>query len=284
MPGCYIWTRCLIGSAMISLILGSAASGADTRKFDLTFHQGETMQSARVFLIYWLPPGFKLDSSIPNGVGNFPSLSQAFVHDLSPTSYFNILTQYPGICGANQCVIRNGSGVAGVAGMWIDTQTYPNNRGTKTNPLQNSDVRQEIQRAIGQNHWSPGMDAQFFVFTGEGVEECNNTPYCTFNGYCAYHSHFGQGTSTVIYSYMSSISSNSSGCSTGIARPLVLMSHEFFESVTNPLETGWYNDLSNNEIGDDCNGQEVVVTLANVHPYKVQEQWSNHSASCVSSY
>jgi hypothetical protein len=75
---------------------------------------------------------------------------------------------------------------------------------------------------------------------------------------------------------------------------LIAVSHEFFESVTDPLPfTGWVDikpdgTLDDNpEIGDKCNamiGGKIFgaenVTL-NGDPYLVQEMWSNDHASCV---
>src|SRR6266481_6510042 len=59
----------------------------------------------RAFVIYWLPPGVALDTTVVGNIGNFESLTQKFFSDISGTNYFNIVTQYPGTCGT--CVVQN---------------------------------------------------------------------------------------------------------------------------------------------------------------------------------
>ena len=75
-------------------------------------------------------------------------------------------------------------------------------------------------------------------------------------------------------------------------RETMAMSHEFFESMSDPLgggdisQFGWTSDLSG-EIGDTCNqlwgsvssdGRNVTL---NGNPYVVQEIWSNNADNCV---
>jgi hypothetical protein len=83
---------------------------------------------------------------------------------------------------------------------------------------------------------------------------------------------------------------------------LVAVSHEFFESVTDPLPpTGWFGTKPNAypgtpedypEVGDKCNamvgsfaftstGPEGYNVKLNGNPYLVQEIWSNDHSSCV---
>jgi hypothetical protein len=267
---------------------------------NLNNHGGPTMQNqVKAFFIYWMPSGVVLDTSVTNGVGNFESLTKHFFDDLSATSFYNIVTQYPGQCGSNQCVVQNGPVAAKFGGSWVDTQAYPH-AGTRADPLQDSDIQNEVKRAVSQNHWTVDANSEFFVVTGvfkntgKGVEECDSSSSnCTFNAFCAYHGNFGFNGTQALYSYLSDASFNSAGCGEGIStatntqlasdREVALMTHEFIETVTDPQGNGWWDSTTGSEIGDNCNQIAAVVTM-NGNRYAVQQEWSNDTASCVSAF
>lgn len=246
-------------------IMGASHAGAAN---NLNNHGGPTMQNpVKAFLIYWLPSGVVLDTTQTNGIGNFEILTQRFYNDVSATSWFNIATQYPGGCGANECVVANGSGAVQLGGAWVDSQAYPSSKGTSSNPLQDSDIQNEVQRAISQNHWSVSANSEFFVITGvfkstgAGVVECNGGNCTAPGGFCAYHSNFGLNGGTALYGYLSDASFNTAGCSEGIStgpngqlssdREVALMSHEFMETVTDETGNAWWDSSTGNEIGDN---------------------------------
>jgi IPT/TIG domain len=275
---------------------------------NIPFQGGTVMQTVSVFLIFWLPGypnGVLLDPTVPGGFGNFFSLTEQFFRDIGGSSYFNIVTQYPGTCQASPinptCVTANTPQSVQFGGVWVDAEPYPNNRGSAANPLQDSDIRDEVVRAINTKQWPIGLNSEFFVFTGAGIEECFPNGQCTTNAYCAYHFNFSIGNNPVIYAYMSDVSFNGSGCNQGITtapngqlssdRETVAMSHEFIESVTDPLgqapAPAWINLSSNQEIADNCAQEGNVTTLgvsaANPfgNSYAVQDIWSNVVSGCV---
>lgn len=281
---------------LVMALTGNPAQAAN----NLSNHGGATMQNqVKGFLIYWLPANtVVLDTSQTDGTGNFETLTQRFFSDLSATSYFNINTQYPGSCGNNECVVANGTGAVALGGHWVDTQAYPNGKGTSTNPLQDSDIRAEVQRAITQNHWTVDQNSEFFVVTGvfkssgSGVVECNGGGCTVPGGFCAYHGNFGFNGNNVLYSYLSDANFNTAGCGEGLGaapngqadsdREVAMMSHEFFETVTD-AGNAWWDSGTGNEIGDNCNQIGAQVNM-NGNPYWVQQQWSNASSSCVSAF
>jgi hypothetical protein len=252
----------------------------------------------KVYLIYWLPDGVVLDTSVPDGIGNYETLTQRFFDDVSATPYLNITTQYPGGCGSNQCVLRNRAWAVLRGGAWVDSHPYPH-AGTVSDPLQDSDIRDEVVRAIGQNGWSVDNNSEFFVITGvtkntgKMIEECDGSGNCSFNKFCAYHGNFSSNGKAVLYSYLTDASFNTAGCDEGISwgpngqlasdREVVLMTHEFIETVTDPLGSTWWNSYDGNEIGDNCNQIPATISLGS-HIYVVQQEWSNISSSCVSSF
>jgi hypothetical protein len=303
---------------------------ARTQPANLPYNGGPVlMNPVRVFLVYWLPPGVVLDTSVSDGIGNFESLTQRFVQDLSGTDYLNIVTQYPG-CGSYGCVLQNVKGAVVLGGAWTDTQAYPHNNainatGTQGNPLQDSDIQNEVSRAISQNNWNVDVNSIVVVITGvfsgganngNPVEECNNSNNpgnCTFRGsasYCGYHQSFPNPSSSnpntppILYVYLSDASFNSiAGCNEGLTtgspgangqlasdREVVMLSHELFETITDPFvnvfgQAAWTGP--GGEIGDLCFQQPAFVNLS-FRPYDVQLQWSNigsngssNTGSCV---
>jgi hypothetical protein len=306
------WYQLTRGTLFAALLAIALVGGSFERALadNLTNQNGPVMQNPiRAFFIYWLPTGVVLDTSQTDGIGNYTTLMQRFSNDASGSRYLNIVTQYPSVCGSNPCVMRNGAGAFAFGGNWTDTQSYPSNRGTRTNPLQDGDIQNEVTRAIAQNFWTLDANAVFFVITGvfqnSGalVEECQVSNLffssCTYNRFCAYHDYFNSGSNNIRYNYVSNASFNTAGCAMGIStgvngqvasdREVVLMSHELFETITDPEINAWL-DGSGNEIGDKCNPNDATnpVPAATVnmngHTYNVQQQWSNGSASCVSGF
>jgi hypothetical protein len=323
-----LWRR--VALAGFVFILMAQASTRVEAASNLLFGGGPVMVNpVRVFIVYWLPPGVVLDTSVSNGVGNFETTLQSFVVDLaggnllSGSDYLNIVTQYPGTCGGQSCVLNNKQGAVVLGGTWVDNQNaYPHPQpnspsGTQSNPLQDSDIQNEITTAISNQKWTIDANSIVFVVTGvfqgatqpaKPVEECtNNGVNCTFkgspNGICAYHYFFPSGGANIIYSYLSDANFNVGGCQEGLNagvdtgahnqlasdQEVSLMSHELFESITDPLSNAWVNSTkvnnitTNNEIGDLCNQLPAFVNL-NFHPYNVELIWSNASSSCVKNY
>jgi hypothetical protein len=280
----------------LPLLFGASA------QVNMTAHGGPVMvNQVKVYLIYWTPSGVVLDSSVTDKTGNFRTLSQQFFSDVSGSGYMNIVTQYPGTCNGSPCVLSNGADAVKNIGVWVDTQAYPhpgvnNDSGTQANPLTDADIRNEVTRAIGENHWTADENSIFFVITGifssngKLVEECAGLA-CTFtalNGFCAYHLLFG----STFYSFLNDASFARGGCDEGITtavntqiasdREVALMTHEFMETVTDPQINSWFDNTASGEIGDLCNQKASNFTMKG-HTYAVQQQWSNASSGNASS-
>ena len=182
----------------------------------------------------------------------------------------------------------------------LTPQAYPNGRGTRANPLQDSDIQNEVTRAITQNGWSVDNNSVYFVITGVFrntgalVEMCHNGTNCTFTMMCAFHNHFNSSGNNIRYGYLSDASFNTGGCNEGILagvngqvssdREVALMTHELFEAITDPELNAWWSDSDSKEIGDKCSQSPAIAVMTNGNLYNVQQQWSNASASCVSSF
>lgn len=254
---------------------------------DVVDHGGPKTQGPTVFLIFW-SAGKPYDSGFSDGMGNYQSVIPRFFSDLSMTDYFDILSQYPSTCGANQSC----HGPVTIGGVFTDTSPYPH-AGTSSDPLLDGDIQMEITSSILKNPgWHPGLNAIFFVFTAQNVQECTDSTHtqCTGN-FCAYHSSFtfsAPGSpfngSSVVYAFMPDAFSIMDpvvglfpACTNGFSTSLVgwgncpsppgpngqfstdleieIASHEFFEAVSDPLINAWLDDtvnVENSEIGDKC--------------------------------
>lgn len=303
--------RLLIVMILLGVLPGAGASAVaqicdPTSNCDVTDNGGPIMKGpTTVFLVFWLPRGFNYDTSVSNGDKGYENLMERFFKDVSKTSYFDILTQYPGTCGPDVPKKNSCLSEVDVRPLPVDNSPYTQfnstSQGTANQPLQDSDIQQEVLKMIKQNKITPALDTEFFVFTAAGVQECNGFG-CTGSTYCAYHSSTTTSADApVIYAYMPQDNSLGSGCQApGVGtspnnqlvadQEIVIMSHEFFESVSDPFgnttnRVAWTGPSG--EIGDNCNqetgsllGNGSNVTL-NHNAYVVEQIWSNDNEGCV---
>jgi hypothetical protein len=292
--------------ALFAVFLWGGRSNAQA----LTFHGGPIMQRVKVNVIFWLPPGTHYDLPPLNTLAQdqlYENTIKSFFSDLSGTSYLNILRQYIGQCGPNSCVAPENPGGVSLGSSFVDLTPYPES------PLSDGDVQNEVQNIINQKGLAFDLSTEFFVFTAASIQECHSifgVNKCTGTDFCAYHWEFDFNGSKIVYAYMANLNSIG-GCVLGLPsapnqsaadQEVVAASHELFESITdpeppftainilNPLgNTGWWAsnlfDGGNfgDEIGDDCNRQAVSVTPGTA-PFVVQNQFSNDSLSCVTSF
>lgn len=140
--------------------------------------------------------------------------------------------------------------------------------------LFDSQIRTEIARLISANGLPTGETGNapiYFVVTPPTVNSCmSDNSTCADNFFCAYHSGFADGSSTVLYANMATIldANDPKGCQVDHnsavqepnSRPIAdvnikAMSHEFNETITDPNGNAWWHSSSapGNEDGDNCN-------------------------------
>jgi hypothetical protein len=286
---------------------GGAAPGAASTACasgQLCYNGGSTMKTSRTYAIYWLPSGTHFES--PGSISsdsNFESIVNNYLSKVGNTGFYNLLTQY----STTNYTIQNTSSFGGSC---VDTTPYSSvgggHHGTSADPLLDTDIEAEVANAISVCNFSnpdtmTAPTVEFFIITGLDVESCfdsghNDCSATDTNGnadYCAYHSYSdvtGAGKNA-IYGNMPDMSTR---CSSGISpnndsyadNLINVMSHEHFESVTDPYLNAWY-DSSGNEVGDKCAWQfgsgPSDVTL-NGNGFFVQKEWSNASSGCALSY
>lgn len=303
-------SACFLFCVVVSFAFSAAAQIGCTASHncDVTDNGGPIMQSPVVYLIFWLPSGFNFDPSGSAGNTTYENLLKRFFTDLAGSNYYNILSEYPGTCTPPAIATQTPCfGNATLGGSTVVTTAYPS-AGTTASPLSDANIQAQISSVITAQGWGTGLNHEYFVFLGSGVQECFSSTSCTFGGtgisqvFCAYHSNFVNAAgATVLYGVMPDANSLGSGCDFNISkspnnlisadREIGIVSHEFFESVSDPLiggaasSTAWNGPA--NEIGDICNqtpgnvqSNGSNVTL-NGNPYVVQEQWSNNSDACI---
>jgi hypothetical protein len=272
---------------------------------------GPVMQARTVFLIFWLPPGFHYDSSNTAAADTkYENLMTQFFTDMSGSTYFNILGQYPGTCSPPAIPTTTACfGTLAVGGTTVDTRAYASGAGTVKSPLTDADIRTEVTNFITTNKLTPDLSMAFFVFLGAGAIVCGpatGAPGCTSApaAFCAYHFSFATSGGTAIYGVMPNLDSIG-GCTESISsgpnqlaadRELIALSHEFSEAVTDPVvgSTGWRASVNGREVGDNCNpsGSPDLGSIAsngsnttiNGHLYVLQTEWSNDDDGCILSF
>jgi hypothetical protein len=258
------------------------------------------------YLIYWEPAGSTVSST-------YHTLINRFFDDVGGSTLYGTATQYYQAggsapqCGTVKtavCTFITNSSTRGAS--WVDTGAFPTSYSTN-GYLSDADIQNEVTHAMSVNGWTGGIGKEFFVFLPHGVNQCMDSSTCSFSTYCAYHSYFTSGSTTILYSPEPYVDTNRAACGyqsadfglTGTVtgpngdiaadEQISIASHELMETVTDPMLNAWY-DASGYENGDKCaytygtiepNGSRPTSNLThNGHSYLVQLEWDNASAGC----
>jgi PKD repeat protein len=214
----------------------------------------------------------------------------------------------------------------------VDTQAFPISQcpvgSGQTACLTDTQLTDELTRLIGASGLPTGVTGSapiYFIVTPDTVNSCfdasGGTCADTNPGYCAYHSSFMDGPSNVLYADIpilpaaadpkscqadqySTVQSPNADQTADVV--IKYMSHEYNETITDPLGNAWYEIASGQENGDNCNiysptpdpargtnpnafnptlgGSASLGTLydqlMNGNRYYTQSEWSNGDADC----
>lgn len=216
-----------------------------------------------------------------------------FLRDLSRSNFIHVSDQYTGVQTSNRYPVGTNY-----------TISYPVSPGT---PLTDFDT-EVIAFAAASFSGENGYAHIYHVFLVPGQDECFDSTFqacyspdnsATFF-FCAYHSSFDvTGFGHVLYSVEPF--QNVAGCSVRPGTPNGqladstnnVLSHETFETITDPDGTAWWNRLDNGifgeEIGDECSFLTFTPThvyfdpsLVNLNgkPYAAQPEYSNLGHAC----
>lgn len=167
--------------ALLSLLIAVIPAGAQRPIVD---NGGPVMHGPiQAILIFWLPSGLHYDTNTNSSAGDtqYENTIAAFFSDLSGSTYFNILSQYPGVCGLP--LQQNCFGGVGAQAI-VDTMPY-GHTGSLSDPLTDQDIQNEINRLISDpTNQLSGFDpfsTEFFVFTAANVQICTPSIGCSFH-------------------------------------------------------------------------------------------------------
>jgi hypothetical protein len=267
---------------------GSKTAGAGG---NLVYHAGgSVMATNRTYAIYWVPPGYTVSANYRTTLDGF--LANVAADSGKQTNVYYSDTQYYGPAGAK---IAYSSSFGGSV---LDANAFPPSGCSDTVAatsvcLFDAQLQAEINRVASANGWPRGLGSLFFIYTPLNVGSCYATGSCAFANYCAYHSHFGSGSSVTLYANQPYTETSPSGCGTGRApsgdqaadSTINVVSHEHNEAITDALGNAWY-DRRGYENGDKC-AWNFGSTGANYNQsigsgrYYLQQEWSNQSSGCV---
>lgn len=298
----------VIDGRSVRLPRGSAAAvqnapASAASQPDLTYHDGQVMQTNTTHAIYWVPNGFKLG----NG---YQSTLDSYFQDVAAASgqtdnVYQALTQYYESLGSGKSFIRYEQAFAGAV---TDTQAFPTGKNCPTYAkkmkvcITDGQIDSEIQRLADAQQWSGGAADTYMVFLPMQTGSCFNASgkVCAFKSYCAYHFWTGQSAASFAYAVIPYATTASMkavcGAPGGIAgndadNALDAVSHEHREMINDPFGQGWW-DRNGWEGSDKCAynyGTNLGITtsgqpynqLIDGHPYALQMEWSNASHGCV---
>jgi hypothetical protein len=271
-----------------------AHRGAASSSNNLIYNGGPVMHSDANYAIFWEPSGHSTTSTFKSIVGGY--FGNVAAGSGATNNNYSVATQYYDTTGNIAYSATSG-------GSLVDTDAYPRlgcvpNASIGGPCINDSQLQTELAKVIAAHHLPTGLGTEYFMYFPSGVTTCTSiaSAECSGTIYCAYHSSFGSGASTVLYANMPY--DGVSGCESGEApngdtgadSELNVTSHENIETITDPLGNAWL-DSSGQEIGDKCNftfgsplgGATGAEYNEQIGPgnYYLQEEWSNAVGGCA---
>jgi len=218
-------------------------SGGPRFPADLEFHDGHVVVSMQHVAIYMNPNGA---CTIASCWGD----PEGFLSDLGKSDFIHVVDQYTGSTADDRYT---------VAGTHVIINYKPN-----ASPFTDADMRAVVHAVAAALGVPGGYGNEFHVFLPPGQDECFNLGFkvCyspddikTFF-FCAYH---GSADFSDIGHVLYSVEpfQDNFGCSSRPGTPNGqladstnnVLSHEVFETITDPDGTAWWNSLDNGILG-----------------------------------
>jgi hypothetical protein len=233
-----------------------------------------------------------------------------FLSDLGSDPFITVLYQYLQTPGVADTTPLTGSYTKGL-GLLVN-DSYQSNPYGGANPYYG---QLKIALAVLNASQQPGMGGGglghiYHVFLPQNVDTCFEPGFGPPNGkcyspdhnstfyFCAYHGAFtatiGRQPQTFLYTVQPY--QDVAGCRNNVYnQPLPnaaggidpadpgysTLSHELFETISDPLLNAWFNGLSGNEIADLCASFDNFVTV-NGRQYVLQSEYSDLHHICIS--
>jgi hypothetical protein len=240
---------------------------------DVTSGGGPTMASARQHLIY-------LNCTVISASKCWGDPA-TFITDLSNSTFIHVADQYIGTTGNNRYPLGKQAFLTST----FDGMAY------------DSDIQAIVKGFVDANKMKGGLTNIYHVFLPQDQEICidaaNTTCYSPSNAttfvFCGYHSAFldnyiGQYIVYTVEPYQGVDGCRASPTTLLTHATASVLSHEIFESITDPLVGSGYtvpgSVLGGNEIGDNC-VWKYFPFLVGAHTYAIQIEYSNKVHRCV---
>jgi hypothetical protein len=205
---------------------------------------------------------------------------EQFQTDLAKSKFIHVVDQYVGSKTNNRYPLST---------------TLPVHLNGTSTSLSYDDIVSLVTSAVSSA--APGHI--FHIFLPQGVDTCldqgNTVCYSPDNpstfAFCGYHSSVSIGGADVFFTVIPY--EDVQGCMAPPPNPngaLVdftnsVLSHELFETITDPLGDAWIADSSpseaGSEIGDICEGSVFSYVLVQGRTYQTQLEYSNARHACV---
>ena len=276
---------------------------ADMLNGPLVYKGGPVMQSGVTNTIILWNPGHLQNGATTGYSAKYSSLAMRWFADQPASPLYANLNQYYQLIGGKGSFIQRDNKAPK---LFRDTRKFPTgqctNPDTGVNCITDANLVAEVRHFVVANNLPSGLKYEYFVLTPNGEGSCfdSTCQYPSYTRYCAYHSYAPRAagsTSEIIYADMpyptdpgghncyyapGTYSQTSPSGDVEADANINLMSHEQYESVTDPLINAW-TDSTGSEIGDVCAWQFGDVFPSggdlqiNGHPYDTQSEGDNHN-------
>src|SRR5947209_13439977 len=190
-----------------SSVSGARVPRAATRTSgngNLDYNGGAVLHSSAPYLIFWDPSGSGISSASRGLLTQY--LADVAGDSGNASNVYAVNRQFPDGSGTADYEQTFNSGTQVIS----DTQAFPSRdvvncpdvAPTYLNCVTDAQIESEIQRLISVHGLPTGTGASapiYFVVTPGDTNVCAGSGECADNAFCAYHSWFGGGGSTVLY-------------------------------------------------------------------------------------
>lgn len=278
----------------------SANGSAVNSPLDMSYHTGPVLGRAVQHNVFFdCGPSCRSAQNLDPG---------RLLDDLGKDQYITLLYQYLVGPGVITVPPFNGRFVKGLGADVTGGLNPPLGPGYTNPSIGQFDIFNIVFAAANAlNDPNGGFEHIYHVFLPPGVDTCFANPdgsssnvcyspdnFSTFD-FCAYHGAFADQFGD-IFLYTVQPDAGVPGCEplTNLPQPNALpngndpadadyntLSHETFETISDPLGSAWFNGLLGTELADQCVPFVNFVTLSG-HPYELQSEYSDIHSECIS--
>ena len=267
----------------------------------LLYHMGGAVMgpTVTIYPIFWIPAKLQTGkaAAFPS---NYEAVEVDMLYDYIGKGLGAIGTQYYQTVSGVTSFVQNKGGLNST--YYVDTSAYPasgcKDAVTPGNCLTDAQIQAEVKKVVGVAKATGGLNQIFMVYTAPGEGSCfdSTNKACSYTSFCAYHSHYLNGKTPVIYAnepygnttYCQVSGAPSPNNDAAADAAATSSSHELTEAITDPLGNAWFTSQGN-EIGDLCAYKYGTVNwdsgranqMWNGRFYLLQTEYSNHTEQCL---